>query len=112
MISSLVFVALLAAGITGFTLQVRRLRRGLALARPSGRHDRQSERWSTMARVALGQGKMGPRPLAAAMHLIVYVGFVLINIEVLEIVLDGILGTPPAASRAVGRHIRRPNELL
>ncbi|HAG35139.1 MAG TPA: Fe-S oxidoreductase, partial [Cryomorphaceae bacterium] len=59
----------------------------------SGRHDRQSERWSTMARVALGQGKMGPRPLAAAMHLIVYVGFVLINIEVLEIVLDGILGT-------------------
>ena len=93
MISSLVFVALLAAGITGFTLQVRRLRRGLALARPSGRHDHQSERWSTMARVALGQGKMGPRPLAAAMHLIVYVGFVLINIEVLEIILDGILGT-------------------
>ena len=93
MISSLVFVALLAAGITGFTLQVRRLRRGLALARPAGRHDRQSERWSTMTRVALGQGKMGPRPLAAAMHLIVYVGFVLINIEVLEIILDGILGT-------------------
>ncbi|MGA1364273.1 MAG: 4Fe-4S dicluster domain-containing protein, partial [Schleiferiaceae bacterium] len=73
--------------------QVRRLRRGLALARPSGRHDRRSERWTTMARVALGQGKMGPRPLAAAMHLIVYVGFVLINIEVLEIVLDGVLGT-------------------
>lgn len=46
-----------------------------------------------MARVALGQGKMGPRPLAAAMHLIVYVGFVLINIEVLEILLDGVLGT-------------------
>ncbi|MDP5015342.1 MAG: Fe-S oxidoreductase, partial [Schleiferiaceae bacterium] len=93
MISSLIFTAVLAAGVAGFTYQVRRLHRGLALARPSGRHDRQSERWSTMARVALGQGKMGPRPLAAAMHLIVYVGFVLINIEVLEIVLDGILGT-------------------
>ena len=93
MISSLIFTAVLAAGVAGFTYQVRRLRRGLALARPSGRHDRQSERWSTMARVALGQGKMGPRPLAAAMHLIVYVGFVLINIEVLEIILDGILGT-------------------
>mgnify|MGYP000220768091 FL=1 len=93
MISSLIFTAVLAAGVAGFTYQVRRLRRGLALARPSGRHDRQSERWSTMARVALGQGKMGPRPLAAAMHHIVYVGFVLINIEVLEIVLDGILGT-------------------
>lgn len=93
MISSLIFTAVLAAGVAGFTYQVRRLRRGLALARPSGRHDRQSERWSTMARVALGQGKMGPRPLAAAMHLIVYVGFVLINIEVLEIIMDGILGT-------------------
>jgi ferredoxin len=93
MISSLVFTAVLAAGVAGFVYQVRRLRRGLALARPSGRHDRVSERWTTMARVALGQGKMGPRPLAAAMHLIVYVGFVLINIEVLEIILDGILGT-------------------
>ena len=93
MISSIVFTAVLAAGVAGFTYQVRRLRRGLALARPSGRHDRRSERWTTRARVALGQGKMGPRPLAAAMHLIVYVGFVLINIEVLEIVLDGVLGT-------------------
>lgn len=93
MISSLLFIAVLALGVAGFTYQVRRLRRGLALGRPSGRHDRRSERWSTMARVALGQGKMGPRPLAAALHLIVYVGFVLINIEVLEIVLDGILGT-------------------
>ena len=93
MISSLIFTAVLTAGVAGFTYQVRRLRRGLALARPSGRHDRRAERWATMARVALGQGKMGPRPLAAAMHLIVYVGFVLINIEVLEIILDGILGT-------------------
>jgi len=93
MISSIVFTAVLAAGVAGFVYQVRRLRRGLALARPSGRHDRRSERWTTMARVALGQGKMGPRPLAAAMHLIVYVGFVLINIEVLEILLDGVLGT-------------------
>ena len=93
MISSILFTAVLAAGVAGFTYQVRRLRRGLALARPSGRHDRRAERWSTMARVALGQGKMGPRPLAAAMHFIVYVGFVLINLEVLEILLDGILGT-------------------
>lgn len=93
MISSILFTAVLAAGVAGFTYQVRRLRRGLALARPSGRHDRRAERWATMARVALGQGKMGPHPLAAAMHLIVYVGFVLINLEVLEILLDGILGT-------------------
>ena len=93
MISSLVFVGLLAAGITGFTLQVRRLRRGLALARPSGRHDRRKERWAIMTRVAMGQSQMEPRRLAALMHFIVYVGFVVINIEVIEILLDGILGT-------------------
>jgi ferredoxin len=46
-----------------------------------------------MARVALGQGKMGARPWAAALHILVYVGFVLINIEVVEMVVDGILGT-------------------
>ena len=93
MISSLVFVALLTAGIAGFTLQVRRLRRGLALARPSGRHDRRKERWAIMTRVAMGQSQMEPRRLAALMHFIVYVGFVVINIEVIEILLDGILGT-------------------
>lgn len=93
MISSLIFVALLAAGIAGFTIQVRRLRRGLALARPSGRHDRRKERWTIMTKVAMGQSQMEPRRLAALMHLIVYVGFVLINIEVIEILLDGILGT-------------------
>ena len=93
MISSLVFVGLLAAGITGFTLQVRRLRRGLALARPSGRHDRRKERWAIMTKVAMGQSQMEPRRLAALMHFIVYVGFVVINIEVIEILLDGILGT-------------------
>ena len=51
-----------------------------------------SERWGTMIRVALGQGKMFTRPIAAIFHLFLYVGFVIINIEVVEIVLDGILG--------------------
>ncbi|MEK9830750.1 MAG: Fe-S oxidoreductase, partial [Schleiferiaceae bacterium] len=68
------------------------MRKGLALARKTDRHDQRSERWKTMARVALGQGKMGARPLAAFFHLIVYVGFVLINLEVLEILLDGLTG--------------------
>ena len=103
MISSLVFVALLAAGITGFTLQVRRLHRGLALARPSNRHDRRKERWAIMTRVAMGQSQMEPRRLAALMHFIVYVGFVLINIEVIEILLDGILGTHRLFRAPLGR---------
>lgn len=55
--------------------------------------DSKGKRWSTMARVALGQSKMTARPIAGFLHIIVYVGFVLINIEVLEIVIDGIFGT-------------------
>ncbi|MBK9289966.1 MAG: (Fe-S)-binding protein [Flavobacteriales bacterium] len=63
------------------------------LGRDEDRSDRSAERWATMARVALGQGKMGTRPVAAFLHLLIYIGFVLINIEVLEIIIDGIFGT-------------------
>lgn len=52
-----------------------------------------AERWKTMAMVALGQSKMFNRPIAAVMHIFIYVGFVIINIEVLEILIDGIFGT-------------------
>lgn len=61
--------------------------------RPLNRNDRNKERWRTMLRVAFGQSKMTVRPIAGILHLIVYVGFVLINIEVLEIVIDGLAGT-------------------
>jgi hypothetical protein len=53
----------------------------------------QGERWALMARVALGQSKMVVRPIAGILHIIVYAGFVIINIEVLEIIIDGIFGT-------------------
>ena len=46
-----------------------------------------------MARIALGQSKMVKRPIAGILHVVVYVGFILINIELLEIVVDGIVGT-------------------
>ncbi len=52
-----------------------------------------AERWKTMALVALGQSKMFNRPVAAVMHIFIYVGFVIINIEVLEILIDGVFGT-------------------
>jgi len=51
------------------------------------------QRWLNMARIALGQSKMVRRPIAGVLHVIVYVGFIIINIELLEIVLDGLLGT-------------------
>ena len=57
------------------------------------RNDRKPERWLTMLRVALGQSKMVVRPVAGILHIFVYVGFIIINVEVLEILIDGIFGT-------------------
>ena len=57
------------------------------------RSDRPSERWCNMIRIALGQSKMVTRPIAGILHIVVYIGFIVINIEVIEIILDGLLGT-------------------
>ena len=52
-----------------------------------------AERWKNMARIALGQSKMVKRPVAGLLHVVVYIGFLVINIELLEIIVDGIFGT-------------------
>ena len=88
-----VFVLILLAASWFFARNVGRIRRNIKLGRDIDRSDRPAERWATMARVALGQGKMVVRPVAGVMHILIYVGFVIINLEVLEIVLDGVLGT-------------------
>ena len=92
MIEQFIFTAVLVTGSFIFWKKIRLFKKGLSLARPSGRNDQKVKRWKTMARVAFGQGKMGARPLSAFFHLIVYLGFVIINIEVIEILLDGLLG--------------------
>ena len=48
-------------------------------------------RWTNMAKIALGQGKMVRRPVSGILHIVVYIGFVIINIEVLEIIIDGLV---------------------
>jgi len=92
-ISNIVFIIVLIAAIAAFTYQVRKIRRNILLGRDKVINDRKGERWSETIRVALGQSKMVTRPLAGVMHLFIYVGFVIINIEVLEIIIDGIFGT-------------------
>ncbi len=93
MIGSIIFVvALLAAGGL-FGKNVARIRRNILLGKDVDLNDNSSERWKTMALVALGQSKMVARPVAGIMHILIYVGFVIINIEVLEILIDGIAGT-------------------
>jgi ferredoxin len=69
------------------------VRRNILLGRETDRSDNKPERWRTMMRVALGQSKMVTRPLPGILHIFVYVGFVIINIEVIEIGIDGLFGT-------------------
>ena len=92
-ISNLIFALCVVAAAFLFGKNVIKIRRNIMLGRDIDRSGRSSERWKTMARVALGQSKMVVRPVAGFLHILVYVGFVIINIEVLEIVIDGLLGT-------------------
>lgn len=88
-----IFLILLAVGGGFFTRNIFQIRRNILLGKDADRNDRKSKRWGHMLRIAFGQSKMGTKPLAAFLHFVVYIGFVLINIELLEIFLDGLLGT-------------------
>ena len=93
MLQQIVFFFVLAFSTWLFTVNVRKISRNIRLGREVNRSDRKRERWLTMIKVALGQSKMVARPLAGILHIFVYAGFVIINIEVLEILIDGIAGT-------------------
>lgn len=92
-IDNLIFTFLLIVAIWFFSRNIKKLIRNIKLGKPLTRFDQPGERLRTMMRVALGQGKMGVRPVPAILHGFVYVGFLLINIEVLEILIDGVFGT-------------------
>lgn len=102
MIGQIVFILILAAAVWLFSKNVGKIRRNILLGRDTDRSDHPALRWKTMAKVALGQSKMGKRPFAALMHLFIYVGFVIINIEVLEILIDGVFGTHRIFSKPLG----------
>ncbi|MAU26082.1 MAG: Fe-S oxidoreductase [Muricauda sp.] len=90
---NILFAIALIVGIGYFVRNVKKLKRNIALGRGVDVSDHKAQRWKNMARIALGQSKMVVRPVAGLMHIIVYVGFIIINIEVLEIIIDGLLGT-------------------
>jgi heterodisulfide reductase subunit C len=92
-IDNILFFAILAAGIWFFAKNIKSLFRNINLGKDIDRSDNKPERWKNMAKIALGQGKMVRRPVSGLLHIVVYIGFILINIEVLEIIIDGIFGT-------------------
>ena len=93
MIAQIIFLIAFVAAVIIFTLQIKKILRNINLGKNIVRNDRPKERWFTMAKVAMGQSKMVVRPVAGIMHLFVYVGFIIINLEVLEIIIDGLFGT-------------------
>ncbi|WP_027136552.1 (Fe-S)-binding protein [Gaetbulibacter saemankumensis] len=90
---NILFLVLLVLGIGYFTRNVKKLIRNIKLGHKIDVSDNKSERFKNMALIAFGQSKMVRRPVAGILHFIVYVGFIVINIEVLEIIIDGIFGT-------------------
>ena len=92
-LDNIFFLILLSIGIGYFTINVKKILRNINLGTAVNRKDNSSERWKNMAIIALGQSKMVKKPIMGILHIIVYVGFVIINIEVLEIIIDGIFGT-------------------
>jgi heterodisulfide reductase subunit C len=88
-ISILFFALLSIVALYFFYVSASRIRKNVLLGKDIDLSDNKPMRWKTMAKVALGQSKMTVRPVAAFFHLLVYAGFVLINLEVLEIFVDG-----------------------
>jgi heterodisulfide reductase subunit C len=89
----IVFIALLAVAGWLFSKKAIEIKRNILLGRPEDCINQKSARWRNMLLLAFGQKKMFRNWPVAIMHFIIYAGFIIINIEVLEIVLDGILGT-------------------
>ncbi|WP_131535828.1 (Fe-S)-binding protein [Pedobacter nototheniae] len=93
MVAQILFLLLTLAAVALFTVNFRKIIRNIRLGKSVDRNDQPQKRLLTMIRVAFGQSKMVVRPIPAFLHFFVYVGFVIINIEVLEIMIDGLFGT-------------------
>ena len=92
-IDNILFVTVLILTIFLFSNNFKKILNNIRLGRAENRSDKPTLRLKNMFRVAFGQGKMIRRPIAGILHLIVYIGFIIINIELLEIIVDGIFGT-------------------
>lgn len=89
----MLFAIILIVGIGYFAKNVKKLIRNINLGQDVDVSDNKPQRWKNMAMIALGQSKMVRRPIAGILHIVVYIGFIIINIEVLEIIIDGVFGT-------------------
>ena len=101
-ISNILFLIILAGAGFLFYRNLSQIIKNIKLGKDIDRNDNAPKRWKTMFRVALGQSKMVVRPIPGILHILVYVGFVVINIEILEIIIDGVFGTHRVFSSTLG----------
>lgn len=92
-LQQILFLFLTGFSVWFFSRKASEIKRNISLGLPEELNNNPSARWKNLLLLALGQKKMFKNPLVALMHLVVYIGFIIINVEVLEIVLDGLLGT-------------------
>ena len=92
-LDNILFAIILLFGFGFFVVNIKKIIRNIKLGQDINRSDDAPARWKNMALIALGQSKMVKRPVAGILHIVVYVGFVIINIELLEIIIDGLFGT-------------------
>ncbi len=92
-LQQIIFILTLTIAIWLFTVKAKEISANIRLGKDEDFSDNPGERWKNVLLLAFGQKKMFRKPLVALLHFVIYAGFLIINIEVLEIILDGILGT-------------------
>jgi ferredoxin len=104
LLQQIAFVLLAGAALTLFVRKARAIQRNILLGRDEDFSDNPAARWKNLFLLALGQKKMFKNPLVAVLHLVIYAGFIIINVEVLEIVLDGLLGKHRLFAPLLGKY--------
>jgi ferredoxin len=92
-LQQIIFAASLGMAVFLFSKKAMDIKRNILLGRKEDLTDQPVKRWKNVFLLALGQKKMFKNPLVAILHLFIYLGFIIINIEILEIISDGLLGT-------------------
>ena len=90
---NILFTIIFVFAILNFSKNVKKIYRNINLGIKEDRSDNKKQRWTQMLRIAFGQSKMIDKPIVGILHIVVYIGFLVINIELLEILVDGVLGT-------------------
>ena len=92
-IDNIIFILIAAGAVLLFAKNIKTIARNINLGKDIDLTDNKAERWKKMLMVAVGQSKMVKKPVSGLLHIVVYIGFIIINVEVLEIVIDGMFGT-------------------